>query len=331
MRFIKIKAKNNYEAGFLLGKKLGKLTSGYLEIQKPQDISWEKLIKLSKPYLAVTQKTFPQFIKEMKGLAKGSGVPFLKIWALNCVEEILQKQKEKCTSIFIPQKNSYLVGHNEDWERPAVPHLTFLLQKTIGGLTIWELAYLYSIGGNACSINSFGLTQSINTLHHLDSQVGVPKNIVARWLSEFPNIKEVKKEFGKIRRASGYSHTFTENAKLLNIESTAKRFAILETQNQYCHTNNFTGRLKKFETRGLGKSGSTTYKRYASACRFIKKIGAEREFKKILSGQDKYAKSLIYNPRTLASVIINPQTKTLEVKGRGERWLKINLNLKNRS
>ena len=88
---------------------------------------------------------------------------------------------EKCTTFVINngQKLSPIMKIGKDSKNDI-----YILRKTIKDTTLLELYYYNTLGGISISINSFGLVQAINTLEHIDSQIGVPRNIIARWLSE---------------------------------------------------------------------------------------------------------------------------------------------------
>src|SRR5690606_27823275 len=115
-----------------------------------------------------------------------------------------------------------LLLHNEDWD-PEAANAVCVLEKTVGELTILEL-YYYGIplGGSAVSINSNGTIQAINSLDHSDREVGVPKVVIARWLSESRDIVANLELIRGISRASGYNHVLvSRDGQLFDVECSA--------------------------------------------------------------------------------------------------------------
>lgn len=308
MLYVIIKAKNHYEAGFQLGKNLADLKKKYLLVSQPRDLSWDELIPLSKPFLKETEKYFPQYIDELHGLAEGAEIPFEKLWVKTCLEEILSISEEKCTTIFAKQTLNSLVGHNEDedvWKKDYL----FLQKRTIGEITTLEFNYALSLGGQAVSVNSFGLIQCINHLYHKNFQPGVPKKIIGRWLSEAPSFEYIKNELPKINRASGYNHVFIKNDQVLNIELTPKEIDITQYSKNYVHTNHYLGRLRKHSNiAGINKDSS--YARYQQASKLVNGINDIDKMKQALSYQEAGKKYSILNKRTLGSMIINVGDKS---------------------
>ena len=110
MRFIKIQAKDHYEAGYKLGKLTAKLQNTFLQEYK-LPLPWDDLIQKSKGLWKATKIAFPRYLDEIRGLANGAGIPFEKMWVLHCIDEILQKQfVEKCSSVFIRKNKGLLMA-----------------------------------------------------------------------------------------------------------------------------------------------------------------------------------------------------------------------------
>lgn len=225
---------------FEMGKRLGELFKpSYLEkyqtYLKKEKLS-AALLEESKKYFTITRKYFPQYIEELEGYAKGVGVDFSHVWHLYLIDD-LTLVPEKCTTVF--SKGGVLIGHNEDNFDFLGEHIS-LLEKTMNGNTILELHYDSGLGGDACSINSYGFVQTINTLHHTDHQIGVPRNIIARWLSETKDPQSDFDRMKKIPRAAGYSHTFASpNGDVTSIESSALHARITIPSLPFIHTNHF--------------------------------------------------------------------------------------------
>ena len=244
LHYYRVSAKTHFELGYKLGK-LFKSPSldTYHAILKRISFNTD-LLAHSQQYLQITEDYFPSYVEEIKGYAKGLGVSFASYWMAFLNEE-LDVYPEKCTSIVT--NNGLLIGHNEDYDDHFKKRLA-LVEKTVGQTTIMELFYYNSLGGSACSINSHGYVQTINTLTHTDERIGVPRNIIARWLSETKNPEKDFEKMKRMMRSLGYSHTFTSaKKKVVNIESSANASLLSKVTTPYVHTNHYLTSLTTYE------------------------------------------------------------------------------------
>ncbi|OGK62653.1 hypothetical protein A2334_03225 [Candidatus Roizmanbacteria bacterium RIFOXYB2_FULL_38_10] len=331
MKIIEVHAKDHYEAGYLLGQLTAKMQTAYIKaFHLPAP--WDILIKKSLPFLDVTKKVFPQYIDEINGLANGAKIPFEKLWVFHCIDEVMEKQHiERCTSIFLKQENGsgYIVGHNEDWDVWTGEYF-FILKRTLDNKTVVELGLAGLISGGTICINSSGMIQAINSLYHTDYQIGIPKQIVARWLSSRESLEEVKEEFPKLRRAAGYCYNMSKKTKVLSIESSARRYEFFETNKNYVHTNHYIGTLKevekqyKEEMQSLGR-----YQHIRSVLSQVHTVNVLKDLLLYTTNDD----SSVYRTKetsTVASVIFDVPKKIMyaaqENKGLNTLWQQINLD-----
>lgn len=260
--YYEITAGDNYEFGLRLGE-IFKLPLQTALSHEQAKIEWGSRVDEAQPYLEPSRYYFPHYIKELEAYARAAEVPLAELWALNMEDELTGG--EHCTTVVT--NNGELTAHNEDWEHDAADSLC-VLKKTIGRLTVLELFYYKTLGGNAISVNSNGWVQAINTLHHKDRQVGVPRNVIARWLSETANPEEDFRRLQKIPRSAGYSHTFINTAgKIFSLECTAKEQIFRPADSPFMHTNHYLSSLKDFEQ---APQSATTWDRYKIACESVK-------------------------------------------------------------
>lgn len=314
-----IKASTNYELGLQLGKIFKSEAQRWVEKQRKIGL-WQQIVENSKRHLRLTEQYFPQYIEELKGYAKGAGIDFYDLWALN-VEE---SNTDRCTTIVTNQ--GLLISHNEDWE-PGQEQVISILQKTIGRLTTFEFYYHHTLGGCSVSINSYGFCQGINTLAHAGSQIGIPRNIIARFLSETNN---PEKDFRKLRtlpRELGYSHVIVNTqGKVWNIESTEKEAVLTKPELPFVHTNHFLTELKTYEE---NNNSTGTYDRYKRARELVKAEMTEEELTKLISDTSRGDKISILNERTIARMIVDFKGKKAKVWLRREEglgWVDYQLN-----
>lgn len=331
MRVIEVEAKDHYEAGFLLGKLTRKLQAKFFKAFRPPE-SWEELIRKSQPYLSATKKVFPQYIDEIRGLSNGSGIPFENLWVFHCLDEIMKKEfVEKCSSVFAKQEqdHAYLIGHNEDWESWTKDYY-FILKRSLDNKTVLELGMAGVICAGTVSVNSKGLVQAINSLHHTDYQIGTPKQIVARWLSSRESLDRVMEEFPKLHRAAGYCYNLSQETQVLSIESSAKEFEFYESKKSYTHTNHYIGILKEVEEEYVKKMPS--FDRYRQIKSMLSGINSLNRLKELLMFQSPDNSSVYRRGEvaTVASVIFDLSAKmcylTQENRGAETTWQNIELD-----
>lgn len=274
--YYRVEAKTHFELGVRLAELFRKAFYDRHGTFLKDGVFDEKILSKSQEYLKITDSFFPLYIEELKGYASGLGVDFQIFWSLYLQEDI-DLSVEKCTSCF--SKNGLIIGHNED----NFTHLSkqiVILEKTIKNETIFELHYYNSLGGDACSINSAGFVQTINTLHHTDHHIGVPRNIIARLMSE---TKDPKSDFSlikKIARSMGYSYTFVNTkGEASNIESSATESRFTKVRLPYIHTNHYLTDLTKYEdTSSPGNSKD----RYREATKLISSVQTAQDMMLLL-------------------------------------------------
>src|SRR3989339_429403 len=141
---IKIKADDNYEFGFKLGKALG------------------GLIKDAQGFLPKIKRKFPELIEEIKGMSQGAGVAFEELLVLNCEEELLDFFIPRCTSVAVHIGNGeILLGHNEDWLSTYRQQGMILVDGQIKQLKFLALSFMGQLVGTSCALNSYGLTFAV--------------------------------------------------------------------------------------------------------------------------------------------------------------------------
>ena len=190
--FLTVQAATNYELGLQLGSHFQPRVQARMETIV-RDAAWAQQLGRAKEYLAATEGPFPQYVEEIRGYATGAGVDFLEFWTQSLEDEFSYYGEEHCTSIMT--NGGQLIAHTEDWAKDAADQIC-ILQKTVGDLTIFELNYFLTLGGNSASVNSHGYVQLINTLTHSDWQMGVPRNVIGRFMSE---TRDPASDFNKLK------------------------------------------------------------------------------------------------------------------------------------
>src|SRR3972149_5652293 len=216
--YFEIEADSYYELGLRKGELFGDFLRETLEDRRDSR-RWERNTARAREFVGVAAANFPYLMDELRGYAQSARVPFDELWALSLEDEVGDFYYERCTTI-VTNPGS-LIAHNEDWDDDAQDAIC-VLRKKVGQLHMLELYYLNTLGGNAISINSHGFVHAVNSVSHTDRQLGLPKNIVARWLSETKNPDADIERMARLKRASGYHHTLVStDGRIWSLECSA--------------------------------------------------------------------------------------------------------------
>jgi len=295
--YFEIKADSFYDLGLQEGQLFKQSLINSINKAK-QHKSWGLLVSKSKSYLEPTQKAFPHLIKELQGYAKGAGILFDDLWARILKTEL--PDIGKCTTVIT--NSGKLVAHNEDWDANSKDSIC-VMKKSVGDLTIFELFYFNTLGGNTVSVNSHGIVQSINTLTHTDERVGIPRNIMARWMSETKNPTDDFTKFSTLSRASGYSHNFVDvRGNVYSLESSAFKHTFKNVASPFVHTNHYLSELKELEH---DDNLCGTFDRYEFAYQNTKKSMSLNGLQQLMDDKSKGSKISVFNERTIARMIVD--------------------------
>jgi Acyl-coenzyme A:6-aminopenicillanic acid acyl-transferase len=297
--YFEIEADTHYDLGLRTGELFGNFMRQSLEIAK-QDAAWPATLDSARAYVGVTAMVFPQLIEEVHGYAEGARVCFEEAWTLLMEDELSDAPNEKCTTI-ITNKGS-LIAHNEDWEMDEKESIC-VLRKTIAGLSILELFYMNTLGGNAISINSHGFVQAVNSLVPTDEQIGVPRNVIARWLSQTKNPESDFWTLSRLPRSSGYHHSIVNRTgHIWSIECTAKRQVLTKPRAPFVHTNHFLTELASYEGEDSLRG---TQARYRCAWQNVRDWMPVADIEKLAEDTSEGNEQSIFNDRTIGRMVVD--------------------------
>ena len=143
-------------------------------------------------YLAVIDRYFPEYAREMTSMAHGAGLEPWQIAVLNARSEIFIRANadliNECTSLYFPKTG--LLGQNWDWMMPCENFMVLVEIRRENGhrfLTMTEAGILSKIG-----FNNKGLGICLNILFSNDPVFGVPIHILLRAALDSASIKDFK-------------------------------------------------------------------------------------------------------------------------------------------
>jgi len=304
VRVIELKATDTKDLGHQLGEVFREEIRR--KVERAIDAQWPARVQGALRHWSPTKRYFPKYAEELLAYAHVAGIRWQDLWTLNLEIDI---DAERCTTMVT--NGGRLIGHNEDFDPKSTTDL-FLLKKTVGRLTVLDLNYFYSLGGNAASVNSHGWAQFINTLHGPTLRIGVPRNVIARWLSETKDPETDVRRLRRLPRMDGYAHTFVHaDRSALSVESSSAGITIGRAPLPFVHTNHYLSELADVQTFASGSSK----RRYDVAKERLSSRMTIPGMKRLMADHSRGNKS-IQSAATIGKMIVNFPHRQAEV------WLK---------
>ena len=297
--YFEIQAKSHADLGIQKGRLFGQWLRDTLDAHESR-AAWVGLRSTAARTLELTERHFPHLIEELRGYALGAGVAFDDLWMLHVEDEFLDDGNDKCTTVVTNE--GFLIAHNEDWPVGSEDSVC-ILRQNLNGVIRFELFYLNTLGGNSISINSHGFVHAVNSLTHTDDQVGVPRNVIARWLSDTRSPEDDFKKLALIPRASGYHHTLVHaDGTVWSIECTAKKQLLTRQHSPFAHTNHYVTQLRSLEAEDENEGTRARYKKAVELTRPRMSIESAMQ---LLDDASAGACNSIFNERTIARTIFD--------------------------
>ncbi|MBU3904897.1 MAG: C45 family peptidase [Nanoarchaeota archaeon] len=242
---------SNYDIGFIIGKKLKSRLKALLEIEeknykRESGKYLSEHVKSLQPIIKRTQKHFPNYIDELRGMSEGSGIGFNPIFALGCEDDLAYN----CTSIAGVSKDGILLGHNEDWLLDHLNSLFICQIKQKNKSSSISLGYIGHLPGFSIGMNSSGLAYTGNSLHFKANKNGIPLQFSIRALLDVKKYSDLIKLFEINNRMIGENSLMVFRNKIFDVEMTPKTYDIISGRKYLAHTNHvLSKKLIKQETR----------------------------------------------------------------------------------
>ena len=321
LNYFIVEASDNYQLGLKLGEMFGEQAQGVIEKRKKEH-DWYLKIEKAELCLVATKEYFPRYVREIEGYAVGANVEFLNLWAVSLENDL--NTLDHCTTVIT--NAGKIIMHNEDWDAGAENQIC-VLKKTVGTLTVLELFYYNTLGGNAISINSNGFVSSVNSLTHSDRGRGVSRNAISRWLSEINDLKYLNPlHYVKTCGGDNYNIVHGKNFSVWNLENSATSVALREINPPFVHTNHHLSSLECFEA---NDNSTETHERYDLALEKVRPLMTVPEMIELSNSKKPNGEDCIMNERTIAKMIVNLENQTANIwlKREVEKgWLSYNLD-----
>lgn len=203
-------------------------------------ITWQQAIEKAKQHLDAIEKYNSRYLDEMEGLAKGAGVTFEDILALNARSEIaLTNAPDGCTTFALskPKTTKTWLAQNWDWRASQVDSLVYL-QIEQEGLPIIEMITEAGIIGKI-GCNSAGVGVGLNALITNVWGAKVPIHLGLRAILESTSLKEAVKKVDHNQMASPAHFMIASAAEgMVSMEVSPIQTDTIQTVNgMLTHTN----------------------------------------------------------------------------------------------
>ncbi len=237
------------------------------------------------PQVAANQREAPELIEEMRGIARGAGVSFERIFLLNSLLDLgsfryleLASHFPGCSTFAVVAEagtGKTLVGQTYDMPEFHQEYLTLLRLRPAQGPR--QLLFTFAGIVGAAGLNEAGLALNINYLSPTDVGPGRLHSICVRQCLGAAGLADALTPLVLPPRAGGAHFLLADrDGHVLSIETTARRFVVAYPEgNAIGHTNHYlAGELKELEYIRGGSIGSSLA-RYTALRRFLRERGDE--------------------------------------------------------
>ncbi|XP_049397966.1 uncharacterized protein LOC125862034 [Solanum stenotomum] len=251
-----------FQIGFLIGQRFSKLIQNRLStdlILQNQLLPFAQLQNSQTLIHTLSQTNknkFPNYWNELKGIAQGSGVPFLNILLLNFRKEILpfipkteeypkdEDINDDCSDILVVSNSMAVAVHNEDANVALVGHTYLVKVKLSNGTTFTAYTYAGELPSCAFGFNNHGVAFTLNSVPPCEEEIvggAIGRNFVSRDLLEATSIEDALARIQSSEASVGHSYNLidTRTRRILNVETASRnRISVHEIgETPFFHAN----------------------------------------------------------------------------------------------
>ncbi len=243
--------------GEQLGERFAKEAKRAVAIFR-KELTWEKgatvegAKRFGRKILPRIESWYPDFIEEMHGYARGSGVPFdvlMAQWSGHSPAAGLKG----CTDVAVgPEQTadgSVFAAHNEDYT-PDYDGAVVPVHVAVEGKPAF-FAMSYQGLFPTIGFNEVGISLTGNAVSPNDVRVGIPKMFAPRRVLESRTLKEALEASMPAGRGSSFNNIVcTKDGELYSMEGSATDFeALYGAGGWLVHTNHYVGaKMQRYES-----------------------------------------------------------------------------------
>jgi isopenicillin-N N-acyltransferase-like protein len=284
--------------------------------------------------LTANEAAAPELIEEMRGIARGAGVPFERIFLLNSLLDVENLRHPGCaaplmgcTTFALPEEagtGAPIIGQTYDLEyfRQEYGFVARLPPRGGPRQLLFTLAGMVGCSG----LNEAGIGVVINYLSPRDLQPGKLHAVIVRQALGSRNLADALTAPMAGARSGGSHYLVADDAgNVVGVETTATCHALFYADGRpYGHTNHYLApELKSLEVIRPQSIGSSIA-RYAALRRYLQRPDLDRAALKTMTrSHDSFPRSICahgqaHEPddlkgRTIAAMIFSLQERTMEI------------------
>ncbi len=294
------------------------------------------------PQVAANQRDAPDLVEEMRGIARGAGVPFERVFLLNSLLDLnsfrylelahllaMHLSYAGCSTFAVCAEagtGRTLIGQTYDMPEFHQDYLTLLRLQPAQGPK--QLVFTFAGIVGAAGLNEAGVGVNINYLSPTDVGPGRLHSVVVRQVLAGTQFADAVTPAVVPPRAGGAHFLIAdEGGTVVSVETTARRHWVFHPDgNAIGHTNHYlAGWLKEVEYIRGGSIGSSIA-RYAALRRFFQEHGDRLDLaalQELTRNHAAYPRSICahgaaFEPagsrtRTVAAVVQALQERTMHV------------------
>lgn len=211
------------------------------------------------------RELYPEYIRELEGVAEGSGADYWHLLLLNTPE--LMERHQGCTTVAVSNNREQYLVHNEDGNANERTEDCVLLHYILPDRSFYAFTYAGELAGGSYSWNNSGLYFSVNYLKpiNIDFDGRVSRNFVARKIIEAESIETAVSVLEHGQDVSGYHYYMGHAGRLVSIENFQNEVSLKEVTDTDVHANHYLH--EKFASRAQGKGNSLTRQERAEELR----------------------------------------------------------------
>jgi isopenicillin-N N-acyltransferase-like protein len=179
------------------------------------------------PYVAAAERTVPQMVAHLRGIAEGSGLDFIDVFAVNAFEELYAVLElsvppppgvvlasdgpdlvpaERCTDILVRTPAGTMLGHTEQWYAGDNGAIVVLVERPESDAEPSSVSVVAEGTLPLSGMNSAGVALTLMSLSGADEQVGTPRALMGHDAIGAVDGADVKQRATRPERAGGYTY-----------------------------------------------------------------------------------------------------------------------------
>jgi len=196
---------------------------------------------------SAARQAYPEFVREIEGIAEGAGVAFEDVFLWNCRGDLpgggdqSHADSPGCTTLLLPSADGgpATIAHNEDDQAELDGYCALVRVRPRHGTGYLSFYSPCLLPGHTFGVNAAGLVQTINHIRPRDQRVGVPRHLVARAVLGATTLDAALEALARDDRASGFHHNLGQVGceRILSVEAPASRCSVQVVDRPRAHAN----------------------------------------------------------------------------------------------